>query len=76
MKNEINSRELTDKEIEDVIDSMTDDQRTYMNFIIRQVSLDTEFSRWFKAFKKLSPKQKAVFNLKVNEALYGSKKNS
>lgn len=58
-----------DKEIAEIIGTMTEDQKSYFKFVLRQIELDTDFAKWFKAGRVMNWKQRFVFDKKVNAAI-------
>ena len=65
-KNE--SKDTTVDNPEKVIESMSEDKKNYLNFILRQIEFNTDFAKWFKASLTMNAKEWIVFNKKVNAA--------
>ena len=58
----------SEKEIAEIIGGMSEDKKNYLMFVLRQIELETDFSKWFKASMTMNPKEWVVFNKKVNAA--------
>ena len=54
---------------EKVIESMTEDKKNYLAFILRQIEFNTDFAKWFKASLTMDKREKDAFNQKVREAI-------
>lgn len=63
-----------EKQIAEIIGGMNEDKKSYLMFVLRQIELGTDFSKWFKASMAMNPKEWVVFNKKVNAAF--AKKDS
>lgn len=59
----------SEKEIAEIIGGMNDDKKNYLMFVLRQIELGTDFSKWFKASLAMNFKEWFVFNKKVNAAI-------
>lgn len=64
----------SEKEITEIIDGMNEDKKNYLMFVLRQIEFNTDFAKWFKASRMMSPKEFIVFDKKVNAAF--AKKDS
>lgn len=64
----------SEKEIAEIIGGMNEDKKNYLMFVLRQIELETDFAKWFKASMTMNPKEWVVFNKKVNAAF--AKKDS
>lgn len=58
----------SEKEIAEIIGGMSEDKKNYLMFVLRQIELGTDFSKWFKASLTMNPNEWIVFNKKVNAA--------
>lgn len=58
----------SEKEIAEIIGGMNEDKKNYLMFVLRQIELGTDFSKWFKASLTMNPNEWIVFNKKVNAA--------
>ena len=58
----------SEKEIAEIIEGMSEDKKNYLMFVLRQIELGTDFSKWFKASLTMDAKEWIVFNKKVNAA--------
>ena len=66
-KNE--AKDITVNNPEKVIESMTEDKKNYLAFILRQIEFNTDFAKWFKASLTMDKREKDAFNQKVREAI-------
>lgn len=57
-----------EKQIAEIIGGMSEDKKNYLMFVLRQIELGTDFSKWFKASLTMNPNEWIVFNKKVNAA--------
>lgn len=53
-----------------VLEGMSEDKKNYLNFILRQINLDTDFAKWFKASLTMDHKEKDAFDRKVRDAIH------
>lgn len=58
----------SEKEIAEIIGGMNEDKKSYLMFVLRQIELGTDFSKWFKASLTMNGNEWIVFNKKVNAA--------
>ena len=54
---------------EKVIESMTEDKKNYLAFILRQIEFNTDFAKWFKASLSMDKREKDAFDRRVREAI-------
>ena len=59
----------SEKEIAEIIGGMSEDKKNYLMFVLRQIELETDFAKWFKASMTMDAKEWIVFNKKVNAAI-------
>lgn len=45
---------------EKVIESMSEDKKNYLNFILRQIELGTDFAKWFKASLTMDRRERCI----------------
>lgn len=57
-----------EKQIAEIIGGMSEDKKNYLMFVLRQIELGTDFSKWYKASLTMNPNEWTVFNKKVNAA--------
>lgn len=55
---------------EKVIESMSEDKKNYLNFILRQIELGTDFAKWFKASLTMDRREKDAFDRRVRDAIH------
>ena len=54
---------------EKVLESMSEDKKNYLNFILRQIEFNTDFAKWFRASLTMDHREKDAFDKKVNAAI-------
>jgi hypothetical protein len=59
-----------EKQIADIIGGMSEDKKNYLNFILRQIELGTDFAKWFKASMTMDRREKDAFDRRVRDAIH------
>ena len=55
---------------EKVLESMSEDKKNYLNFILRQIEFNTDFAKWFRASLTMDQREKDAFDRRVRDAIH------